>query len=82
MEASYCRGVPLKKRGPFRDFATLLPGTPCSAGCPVRAGNYDNVAVRVSHPALPMIGTALTIRRVSMLGHDDLNAHFRSALDY
>jgi len=26
MEASYCRGVPLKKRGPFRDFATLLPG--------------------------------------------------------
>jgi hypothetical protein len=29
-----------------------------------------------------MIGIALTIRRVSMLGHDDLNAHFRSALDY
>ena len=82
MEASYCRGVPLKKRGPFRDFATLLPGDAMFRWLSRTGWQLRQRSRPVSHPALPIIGTALTIRRVSMLGHDDLNAHFRSALDY
>ena len=53
---------------------------PCSVGCPIRAGYYDDISVRVSHPALPMVRPAVAIGRVSMLGQHNFDAHFSCAL--
>src|SRR5690348_5450458 len=65
-----------------RKSVALLAGTPGPAGRSVRAGNHDDVAVRVAHPALPMIGPALAVRRVSMLGQHHLHAQILGTLHY
>src|SRR5580700_844954 len=79
-ETVYRRRRPIEKRGHFCSVVVLLAGTPCSAGRSVGAGNDYHVAVRVPYPELPVIRTAVAIGRVSMAGHDDLDAHFSGAL--
>jgi len=79
-QAKYRRRRLRKERDPFRKVVILLARTPCSAGRSVRTGNHYDIAIRVAHPALPVIRSAVAIRRISMPGHDDLHAHFSGAL--
>ena len=53
---------------------------PCPVGCPIRAGYHDDISVRVSHPALPMVRPAVAIGRVSMPGQHNFHAHFGGTL--
>lgn len=53
---------------------------PCSVGRSVWAGNDDDIAIRVLHPAFPVIRPAISIGRVSMPRHYNLDAHFNGAL--
>src|SRR5258707_13331802 len=52
---------------------------PCPIGRPVWTGNNYDITVGVAHPALPVIGAAVTVRRVSMPGQNDLDSHFRGS---
>src|SRR5579859_4434133 len=44
------------------------------------AGEHDGVAIRVAHPALPLIGATVAIGRIAMAGQHDLDAHFGGTL--
>jgi hypothetical protein len=59
----------------------VLARTPGSVSRSVGTGNDHDIAVRIPHPALPVIRPAVTIWRVSMTGYDNLDAHFGRALD-
>lgn len=54
--------------------------TPVPAGSSVGTGDDDGVAVRVSHPALPVIGPTVTIGRIPVAGYHDFDTHFRGTL--
>jgi hypothetical protein len=58
----------------------VLIGPPSSIRRPVWTGDNYEIAVWIPHPALPMIGTAITIGRISMPRHDHLDAHVNRAL--
>jgi hypothetical protein len=58
----------------------VLVRTPRSVRRSVWTGNDYSVAVRIPHPALPVIGPAVTISRVSMTRQHRLDAHFSGAL--
>src|ERR1700677_5134038 len=55
--------------------------SPGTLGGSIRAGDHNAVAVRVAHLTLPMVGATVALRRVTMAGQHDLDAHFGSALD-
>ena len=58
----------------------VLARTPGSVGRSVETGNDHDIAVRVPHPALPVIRPAVTIRGISMARYDNFDAHFGGAL--
>jgi hypothetical protein len=58
----------------------VLTGTPASVSGSVRTRHDHDIAVRVPHPALPMIGPAVTIGGIPMTGHDNVYAHFSGPL--
>lgn len=58
----------------------MLVRTPRSIGRSVWTGNDYDIAVQVPHPALPVIRPAVTIWRVSVPGHNNLDTHFSGAL--
>lgn len=45
------------------------PGAVCG---PVRTGEHDRVAVRVAKPDLPVVRSAVAVRRVAMAGKNNL----------
>jgi len=55
--------------------------TPSAIRRSVRAGHNNGVAVRIAHPALPMIRTAVAVRRISMPRLDDFSFEFGSVLE-
>ena len=48
---------------------------PTSIRRTVRAGQNNRVTVRIAYPAFPMVRAAVTVRRVSVAGHDGFNLH-------
>lgn len=62
------------------DAERVLLWTPASIGRSVRTGNDHQIAVRVTHPALPMIRAAFTVGRIPMPWHRELDAHLGGAL--
>jgi hypothetical protein len=58
----------------------MLVRMPRSVGRSVWTGNDYDIAVGVTHPALPVIRPAVTVRRVSMPRHDNLDTHFSRPL--
>jgi hypothetical protein len=53
---------------------------PGSIGRSVRTGDNYDIAVWIPHPAFPMIRPAVTIGRISMPRHHDLDAHLGGTL--
>ena len=53
----------------------VRPGPPVPVGGAIRARDNDGVAIRVAHPALPVVGAAVAIGRVAMAGQHHLDAH-------
>src|SRR5580692_11016607 len=45
-----------------------------------RAGDYYDVAVRVAHPALPVVDTFFEVGRISKTLEDEVHTHFGGAL--
>lgn len=52
---------------------------PVSVSRSIWTGDDHDIAIRVSHPAFPVIRPAITICRVSMAWHYHLDAHFDGA---
>ena len=48
--------------------------------CSKRAGDYYDVAVRIAHPALPVIDGLFQVGRISKTLEDELHTHFGGAL--
>src|SRR5262245_16229074 len=69
---------PLQSEARRRIFGLLaagLSGPPVTVSRTVRTGQHDLVTVRIAQPNLPVIGTAITIGRVSKAGQNDLHPH-------
>src|SRR3954453_2827401 len=60
------------RTGSFRD-ATCHPLS-------VRTGDYDEIAVGIPQPALPVIGATLLLGRITMPRPDDLDTHLDGTL--
>lgn len=54
---------------------------PLAVSRAIRTRHHYGVAVRIAHPALPVIRAAVTIRRIAMTRLDDLSTKFRGASD-
>src|SRR6516162_2606576 len=54
----------------FSFFGALR--SPISVRRTVRAGEHDHVTVRITHPALPVVGAAVPVGRIAMARQDDL----------
>src|SRR5688572_25641470 len=55
-----------------------LPGT---RGLAIRAGEDDGVTIGIAEPDLPMVGTAVPLRRVAMRWFDDFRLQLRRTSD-
>lgn len=53
---------------------------PRTIGRSIRTSNNNDIAIRVPHPALPVIWPAVAIEGVSVTRHDDLDIHFGGPL--
>ena len=60
----------------------VIVWAPHSISRSIGAGNDDHIAVGVSHPALPVIRSAIALRRVSVSRQDDFHIHFGGALHH
>lgn len=58
----------------------MLTRTPTSISRAVGAGDDYDVAVWISHPAFPVVRSAVSILRVSVSREDDLYFHFLYSL--
>src|SRR6185437_11686321 len=58
----------------------IRAGMPPTVGRSIRTGNHDAVTVRIAHPALPVVGAAITIRRIAMARQQDFDTHFHRTL--
>jgi hypothetical protein len=71
---------PFDEAGRESSAERVLIWTPASIGRSVRAGNDHEIAVGVSHPALPVIRPAVTLGRISMPRYYDLDTHLGGTL--
>src|SRR5262245_6597297 len=53
--------------------------SPVAVGRAVRAGEYHDIAVRVTQPALPVVRAAVTVGRIAVARQDDLGLQFGDA---
>jgi hypothetical protein len=58
----------------------VLIWPPASIGRSVRTGNDHEIPVRISHPALPVIRAAVTLRRIPMPRYHYLDLHLCGTL--
>jgi hypothetical protein len=60
----------------------ILAGTPSSIGSAISACDNHGVAIRIAHPALPVVRSPIAVRRIAMAGYYNFDTHFGHALHH